>query len=571
VDVKVLGDQGSGSGVAEGLDWSIQNRNRNWGGGTAGIDVLNLSFSGTDMSDGSDCICTLVNAAASQGIVVVASAGNHADCGELSSPGAADGAITVGAYDPGADPGTADDQLASFTAYGPRVNDGDLTHTDEQKPDVVAPGVDIVSAWGSPSSSGHGHAVSSGTSMSAAFVSGVVALLLEENPSLTPDGVKTLLHDTARHRFNGGLPCGVTNPFGIDVRYHTGWGFGEVDAWAAYTELHQSNQTQFVQLSATWNAGVNGVEVAWMTQREKNLSGFELQRAPDLSGVPGTFAAVGSAPAVGSATVYPVNRASYALIDAAPAGGIWWYRVKTVGGNTLSPAIQVRSETPSAGATVELDHNTAETDLALTLGTGIPQSAPVWQQTLNLASSLDALTLSGSSDLLRYRLSVPTFGNTALPPGPQSPWWIRAVEGGNAQRSGFLRDFSMTVGNVVYETDSTTPEPTTEGGAASLWIPEPATLGTPGDATAGARFLAYPNPFRSTTAVTVGVVVGPVRVSIHDLAGREVRELWRGGGVPRQLMWDGRDALGTHVPSGTYFLRIEDRTQVRALRLVKLP
>jgi subtilisin family serine protease len=571
VDVKVLGDQGSGSGVAEGLEWCIQNRNRSWGGGASGIDVLNLSFSGTDASDGSDCICALVNAAVSQGIIAVASAGNHADCGALSSPGAADGAITVGAYDPG--PGQGDDLLASFTAYGPRVDDGDFVHTDEQKPDVVAPGVDVISAWGSPSSSGHGYAVSSGTSMSAAFVSGVIALLLEENPSLTPEGVKTLLRDTARHRFDGGLPCGLTNPYGIDSRYHTGWGFGEVDAWAAYTELHQSNQTQFVQLSATWNAGTNRVDLGWATQREKNISGFEVQRAAEMNGGPGTFVAVATVPALGGSALVPVNRTMYQVSDAAPAGGNWWYRLKTTTGNTFSPAIQVRSEAPSAWALVQLDHNTAETDLALTLGNGVPQSAPPWQQSIDLARNLDAMTLSGPSDRVTYELSVPTFGNvsSALPPGPSSPWWIRAVEGGNAQRSGLLRDFSMTVGNTTYETDSTTPTPTIEGGAASLWIPEPATVGIPGDATPTFRLVASPNPFRSGTTLDLGRVTGAVRVSVHDLSGREVRELWRGNGDVAHLQWDGRDSRGAHLPAGTYFVRVEDETHVRALRLVRLP
>ena len=573
VDVKVLGDQGSGSGVAEGLEWCIQNRNRSWGGGAAGIDVLNLSFSGTDVSDGSDCICALVNAAVTQGLCVVASAGNHADCGQLSSPGAADGAITVGAYDPGTDLEQDDDQLASFTAYGPRSDDGDLTHTDEQKPDVVAPGVDVISAWGSPSSSGHSYAVSSGTSMSAAFVSGVVALLLEENPSLTAEGVKTLLHDTARHRQDGGLPCGTTNPYGIDARYHTGWGFGEVDGWAAYTELHQSNETQFVQVSATWNVGTNRVDLGWVTQREKNISGFEVQRAVEMNGGPGSFVPVATVPALGGSTLVPVNRTIYQVSDAAPVGGNWWYRIKTTTGNMFSPAIQVRSESPSSWAHIQLDHNTAETDLALTLGTGIPQTAPTWQQSVEVAGNLDAMTLAGPSDLVRYGLSVPTFGDvsSALPPGPLNPWWIRAVEGGNAQRSGLLRDFSMTVGGVSYETDSTTPQPTIEGGAASLWIPEPATLGTPGDVNRTVRLLASPNPFRSGTTINLGNLTGAVRVSIHDLTGRELRELWRGNEKTGQLMWDGRDARGTHLPAGTYFVRVQDGAQVRAVRLVRLP
>jgi len=280
---------------------------------------------------------------------------------------------------------------------------------------------------------------------------------------------------------------------------------------------------------------------------------------------------VGSEPALGSATLVPVNRTTYVFSDAAPPGTLWWYRIKTSGGNTFSPSVQVRSEAPSSVASVELDHNTAETDLALTLGTGVPQSAPAWQQAVNLSFSIDALTVSGSADLLRYRFSVPTFGQNALPPGPQSPWWIRAVDNGNTQRSGFLRDFSMTVGNVTYETDSTTPKATVESGAASLWIPDPASVGIPGDSNPESRLLAFPNPFRATTAFDVGNVNGSVRVTIHDLTGREVRQLWRGDGAPRQLMWDGRDALGTHVPAGTYFLRVQESSQVRALRLIRIP
>ena len=572
VDVKVLGDQGSGSGVAEGLDWCIQNRNRAWGGGAAGIDVLNLSFSGTDVSDGSDCICALVDAAVTQGVCVVASAGNHADCGLLSSPGAADGAITVGAYDPGTSAGSEDDELATFTAYGPRTDDGDVTHTDEEKPDVVAPGVDVISAWGSPSSSGHSYAASSGTSMSAAFVSGVIALLLEENASLSPGQVKALLQDTARHRFDGGLPCGATNPYGIDTRYHTGWGFGEVDAWAAYTEVHQSNQTQFVQLSATWNAGTNSVDVSWSTQREKNISSFLVERAVEMNGGPGSYVTVATTPALGSSTLIPVNRTTYLVSDAAPAGGNWWYRVRTSGGSTYSPAIGVRSEAPVAWASAVLDHNIAETDLALTLGTGVPQTAPVWQEGVDLAANLDAMTLSGPSDLVRYRFSIPMFGNVSgsLPPDPQKPWWIRAVDGGNPERSGLLRDFSIMVGSTTYETDSSTPSPTVEGKAVSLWIPEPAAVGVP-DGNVASRPIAAPNPFRSGTKIELGNVTGPVRVSIHDLSGREVRELWRGDGENLHVSWDGRDARGTHLPAGTYFLRIQEGSQVRALRLVRLP
>jgi flagellar hook assembly protein FlgD len=60
-------------------------------------------------------------------------------------------------------------------------------------------------------------------------------------------------------------------------------------------------------------------------------------------------------------------------------------------------------------------------------------------------------------------------------------------------------------------------------------------------------------------------------VSIHDVSGRQVLELWRGKGTEAHITWDGRDAKGVHVPAGTYFVRIEDQNQVRALELVRLP
>ena len=573
VDVKVLGDQGTGSGVAEGLEWSIQNRARAWGGGVNGIDVLNLSFSGTDVSDGTDCVCALVNAAVTHGMVVVASAGNHADCGQLSSPGAADGAITVGAYDAGADPGSADDVLAAFTAHGPRADDQDGTQIDEMKPDVVAPGVDIVSAWGSPASSGHAYASASGTSMSAALVSGVVALLLEEDPSLTPAAVKQLLRDTARHRADGGLACGAQDPFGIDTRYHTGWSFGAVDAVAALEELRHGNQTQFVQLAASWNDATQRVEVAWTTQREKNVSAFELERAPELNGGPGAFVTVGTTPALGAGTLIPVNRTTYLLNDAAPAGGNWWYRIKTVGGNTVSATIQVRSESPAALARVEFDHNAPESDLALTVGSGIPQSAPALVIPVDIWEHAISVDVPGPQDLVQHALVVPVYGDVAgtLPPLASSPWWVRAVEGGNAERSGWLRDFSVTAGGTTYDTDSNTPVPTEEGSATSLWIPEPAALGIPGDHRGASPLVAAPNPFRSRVDIDLEISGDAVRVSVHDLSGRVLRVLWSGQGGDVHLTWDGTDARGQSLPAGAYFLRIQEGSQVRALRLVKLP
>jgi len=259
--------------------------------------------------------------------------------------------------------------------------------------------------------------------------------------------------------------------------------------------------------------------------------------------------------------------------DAAPAGDVWWYRVRTSAGTAVLPAISVRSEASIGLAQVEFEHNVPETDLALTLGTGLLQSLPEWQQAVDLRENVSAVSVSAPQDLVRHDLVVPLFSEaaSALPPLPQIPWWIRAVEGGNPARSGYLRDFSITTGGNTYTTNSTTPQPTQEGAAASLWIPEPATLAIREDRGNVVPVVAAPNPFRSRTSIELQTAEGGVRVSIHDLAGREVRVLWSGNGGDLQLTWDGRDGFGGQVPAGAYFLRVHETNQVRALRTGRCP
>jgi len=82
------------------------------------------------------------------------------------------------------------------------------------KPDISAPGVDVRSAW---SNGGYGN--SGGTSMAAPHVAGVVALILQACPDLTPEEVHTIIFDTA---FDLG-PAGEDNDYGN----------GMIDAWAA--------------------------------------------------------------------------------------------------------------------------------------------------------------------------------------------------------------------------------------------------------------------------------------------------------------------------------------------------
>ena len=582
VDVKVLGDDGTGSGLAEGLEWCIHNRNRSWGGGASGIDILNLSLSSVDASDGQDCVSGLVNKATLLGMVVVASAGNSGSCGFFSAPAAADGAITVGACDPGTLPDPSDDTLAPFSNEGPRASDADGSLVDEMKPDLVAPGVNVISASGSPAESGYHYASASGTSMSTALVSGAVALLLEANPSLTPADVKRILHDTAVHRTGSPHGCSAgTDPFGLDARYHSGWGFGILDVYAAWQEAVNAGGTQFVRVAAEWNAATSQVDVAWTTQREVGLTGFHVQRAPDLGGVPGSFVNVTGAPvpAIGPATLTSLNRTTYTIPDAAPGGPVYWYRVMTVGGPiVLSPHKSVRAQAPAAIAVLDLTHNTPETDLTLKVGSGLNPALPVWVKSVSMLDCITALlplVETPADDRTRYTFAVPLYPGegaaTHLPPSPEEPWFFTATEGGDASRTGTLEDFEITTTSQTYATDTPRPVLTTNGSPANLWIPQPSISGVPDGGPAKPALSASPNPFRAATRLKLRLDASePVRLSIVDVQGREVTVL-----VNRVLpagehawSWDGRDARGRSRPAGHYYLRLSRSSGNQVIPLV---
>jgi serine protease AprX len=216
INVRVLGADGAGytSDVIAGIDWVIANRQR------YNIRVMNLSLGHPVVEPCAiDPLCQAVARAHGAGVVVVASAGNGgrtADgsmvLGGISSPGNSPFAITVGALNTHATAGRQDDTVASFSSRGPTKFEFAV------KPDVVAPGTRIVapespSAWiGSnypqfhiAGSGNNGYQSLSGTSMSAAVVSGGVALLLQANPSLTPAQVKLALQTTATYMPDAGL------------------------------------------------------------------------------------------------------------------------------------------------------------------------------------------------------------------------------------------------------------------------------------------------------------------------------------------------------------------------------
>jgi serine protease AprX len=139
------------------------------------------------------------------GLVVVVSAGNRGN-GAIYAPANDPFVITVGATDDQGTPSLSDDSVASFSAYG-------TTSDAVQKPDLVAPGTNIIArlvntnmglAGAHPANLvGNFYFRMSGTSMAAPIVSGAAALLLHDEPNLTPDQVKYRLMATANKTWAG--------------------------------------------------------------------------------------------------------------------------------------------------------------------------------------------------------------------------------------------------------------------------------------------------------------------------------------------------------------------------------
>jgi len=177
---KVLDDRGRGftSNVIAGLDWAAEQQ----------VHVVNLSL-GADVScDGSDALSTACDALVDMGIVVCVAAGNAGPGrGTVGSPGCAHKVITVGAT-------TDNDQVALFSSRGP-------TADGRTKPDICFPGEGIIAARASGTHMGtivnEYYTSASGTSMATPHCTGVVALLLEAEPHLTPAQIKQRLMDTA--------------------------------------------------------------------------------------------------------------------------------------------------------------------------------------------------------------------------------------------------------------------------------------------------------------------------------------------------------------------------------------
>ncbi len=173
-----FGLDGNSPEIAKGIEEAVKD----------GMDVINLSLGEPEVEPTRDIVVQAINSAADAGVVPVIAAGNdfgEAGKGSVGSPGSAAKAITVAASTEG-DTGPAD-VIAGFSSSGP------TPISLQMKPDVTAPGVDILSSLPGNQWSDHDW---SGTSMASPHVAGAAALLKQRHPTWTVVQIKSALEST---------------------------------------------------------------------------------------------------------------------------------------------------------------------------------------------------------------------------------------------------------------------------------------------------------------------------------------------------------------------------------------
>lgn len=271
---KVCTDYGgcSESDIIAGIEWAV----------SSGADIISMSLGGfQDICDGKDPESLAVKKATELGTVLTIAGGNSGWYGSetIGSPGCSDSPITVGASEECYFCNVRT-KLADFSSLGP-TSDGRI------KPEILAPGVGICAPQASETEMGYecfkGYVSASGTSMATPHVAGVVALLKEADPSLTPQQIKDILVNSA-------------DDLGLSIFSQ---GSGIVNAQKAYYSLInknnkvspsilnlilENNQKYIVNLNTTLSsASVKGyldkenIETVYSEGNVNSISGFDYE------------------------------------------------------------------------------------------------------------------------------------------------------------------------------------------------------------------------------------------------------------------------------------------------------
>jgi subtilisin family serine protease len=315
LDAKVCGLEGCPEdAILAGMEWAAVEQK---------ATVVNMSLGGED-SPGDDPLEQAINTlSAEHGTLFVVAAGNDGELGSgtIRSPGSAEAALTVGAVD-------RQDALAVFSSRGPTVGDS------ANKPDLTAPGVDIVAAKAAGTDVGlpvgEYYTTASGTSMATPHVAGAAAILLQQHPEWTGAQVKAALMASAK----------VVPEVGAFEQ-----GAGRVDVARAVTQQVVASPTSVSFGLASWPHEDDPVQTKTITYRNSGSSAVTLDLELRVANQPAGLFTVSP-----SQVVVPAGGSAEATVTAdtkpstVPVGRYSGQLVATGAGASISTSVGVEKE-----------------------------------------------------------------------------------------------------------------------------------------------------------------------------------------------------------------------------------
>ncbi|WP_405055815.1 S8 family serine peptidase [Kribbella sp. NBC_01505] len=300
-----------------------------WAAKEIKASVVNFSIGGSDTPEVDPLEEAVNRLTAETGTLFVIAAGNSGPgASSIESPGSADAALTVGAVD-------KQDQLADFSSIGPRIGDGAL------KPDVTAPGVDIVAARskdaqiGTPV--GDKYLSLSGTSMATPHTVGAAAILAQEHPNWKAPELKSAITGSAK-RATG------------QTTFQQGAGRIDVAKGIKQTVISEPGNLSFG--TAVWPHNDDEPVTKTLTYRNLGDQAVTLNLAATLNDAAGNAAPAGAlqlsantvtVPAGGTASVQATSNTKHTGPDGAYSGVV----TATAGDASVVTGIGVNKELES--------------------------------------------------------------------------------------------------------------------------------------------------------------------------------------------------------------------------------
>jgi len=410
---------------------------------------------------------------------------------------------------------------ASFSSQGP-------TRDGRQKPDVIAPGAMIISVYSKDTTPvpqnelrvGTSYVGEQGTSMATPFTTGVAALMLEKNHTLTADQVRTTLRSTAH---TDGMTGTVWN---------NKYGAGKVDAAAAVAAVSGGGGGQAQTGDINGDQGVDVRDVVKGVNFIVDPSGHPLTTAERQRG--DVFPTGGGDGILNTQDITRmVNFILQLDAPSAPESG--------VGPAAVAVSAPIRSAT---GSRIEVEISgdaVAGGQFALTL----PGAS--WDEG---AVRVDGAPLGVAAHAVgdQIRVLLYDLGNRIPESGVRVVLPFRGAEAAAEAR---------VTGLLLADPGGFAREVRVEGNDAAL---------------GAVRFLqAAPNPVLTRTVISFQLARDTeVRLHVFDLQGRTVRELV-GGTLPaglQEVEWDGKGDRGESLPAGVYFYRLSTPETTLTRKLV---